>query len=184
MTVGGKTEKKTVIVEEDPRVTMSPQERTQRREALTKLYAMAKEADEGRRKIVAMQTSLTALTDSWKRPGAPRVPEDVRKAADDLLAKVKAVVGTFEVERTGQLGGAGPPLTYTPPPVNQKIGRLMGTIDSYSAAPTAKQIEDMNQARAELDQGMASVKKLTDDDLPAFNKMMASAGVPYVNAGR
>jgi len=184
VTVGGKTEKKTVAVEEDPRVTMSDQDRTQRREVVTKLYAMSKEAEEGRRKIVAMQTSLTALIDAWKRPGAPRVPDDVKKAADDLLAKVKQVAGTFEFERTGQLGGAGPPLTYTPPPVNQKIGRLMGTIDSYSAAPTAKQIEDMNQARAELDQGMAAVKKLTEEDLPAFNKLMSSSGVPYVSAGR
>src|SRR5579872_2056763 len=51
VTVGGKTEKKTVAVEEDPRVTMSDQDRTQRREVVTKLYAMSKEAEEGRRKI-------------------------------------------------------------------------------------------------------------------------------------
>jgi hypothetical protein len=178
--VGGKTDTKTVVVEEDPRVTMSPQERTQRREALTKLYAMAKEADDCRRKIAALQTSLTGLTDGWKRPGAPQVPDNVKKAAEDLLAKVKEVIGTFEVERTGQLGGAGPPLKYTPPPVNQKITRLMGSIDSYSSAPTAKQIEDMIASRAELDQGLTAVKKLTDEDLPKLNKLMTDAGVPYI----
>lgn len=159
---------------------MSSQDRTQRRDALTKLYGMAKEADEGRRKIAALQTSLTGLTDGWKRPGAPQVPDNVKKAADDLLAKVKEVIGTFEVERTGQLGGAGPPLKYTPPPVNQKITRLMGGIDSFSAAPTAKQVEDMIAARAELDQGLAAVKKLTDEELPKLNKSMIDAGVPYI----
>ena len=68
----GKTESKTAAVEEDPRVTMSAEDRTERRQAITKLYAMARQADEGRRKIVAIRTSLTTLTDAWKRPARPQ----------------------------------------------------------------------------------------------------------------
>jgi hypothetical protein len=167
-------------VEEDPRVNMPSEVRAQRRQALTKLYAMAREADEGRRKIVAIRASLTTLTDGWKRPGAAKIPDDVKKAADDLLAKVKEVVGTFEIEREGQLGGAGPPLKYMPPPVNQKIGRLMGSIDNYSGPPTPRQLEDINQATAVLEPALAAVKKIADEDLPRLNKMMADAGVQYV----
>jgi len=178
----GKTDTKTVTVEEDPRVTMSAADRTKRRQALTKLYALTKEADSGRRKIVAMQTSLTSLTDSWRRPGAPHVPEDVRKSAEGLLAKVKDISGVFEQQRGGQLGGAGPPLTYTPPPVNQKIGRLMNSIDSYSGAPTDRQLADIDSAASELQPALAIVNKLADEDLPALNKQMAAAGVPYVTA--
>jgi hypothetical protein len=170
-----------VAVEEDPRVNMSAEDRAQRRQALAKLYDMARDADEGRRKIVAMRTSLTSLTDGWKRPSA-KIPDEVKKAADELLAKVKEVIGTFEVEREGQLGGAGPPLKFTPPPVNQKIGRLMGSIDNYSGPPTARQLDDINQASGELAPALATVKKLTDEDLPRLNKMMADAGVPYVTA--
>ncbi len=178
----GKTESKTAAVEEDPRVTMSAEDRTERRQAITKLYAMARQADEGRRKIVAIRTSLTTLTDAWKRPAAPKVPDAVKKAADDLLAKVKEVVGKFEMERQGQLGSAGPPLKYTPPPLNQKIGRLMGSIDSYSGPPTARQLEDVKQASDELEPALAAVNKLADEDVPHLNKMMAEAGVPYVTA--
>jgi hypothetical protein len=181
VTAGGKSESKTVAVEEDPRLTLSAEDRTQRHEALTKLYSMAKQADEGRREIVAIRTSLTALTDGWKRPTAPKIPDDVKKAADDLLAKIKAVVGTFETEREGQLGSAGPPLKYTPPPVNQKIGRLMFSLDSYSGSPTARQLEDIRQAAEELEPALATVKKLVNEDLPRLNKMMADAGIPYVS---
>ncbi len=176
----GKTESKTVVVEEDPRVSISPEERTERRQAITKLYGMAREADSGRRKIVALRTSLVGLTDGWKRPGAPPVPDNVKKAADELLSQVKEVVGTFEIEREGQLGSAGPPLKFTPPPVNQKITRLMFSIDGYSGAPTARQMQDVEQAEAELRQGLAAVNKLTGDDLQRLNKTMADAGVPYV----
>ena len=44
---------------------------------------MTRQAEEGRRKIVAMNTAVTTLTDSWKRPAAPAVPDAVKKAADE-----------------------------------------------------------------------------------------------------
>jgi len=93
----GKTESKTVAVEEDPRVTMSAEDRAKRRQALTKLYGLTREADGGRRKIVALQTSLTTLTDGWKRPNTPKVPDDVKKAADALLAKVGELAVSREI---------------------------------------------------------------------------------------
>jgi hypothetical protein len=182
VSAAGKNVSKTVTVEEDPRVTMSAEDRAKRRQAIASLYTMARDADAGRRKIVALRTSLTGLTEAWKRPGGPHVPDPIKKAADELLAKVKETIGTFEVERTGQLGAAGPPLTYTPPPVNQKITRLMGAMDGYSGAPTARQLADIDASSAALQQGLAEVKKLTDEDLPHLNKMMADAGVPYVTA--
>jgi hypothetical protein len=178
-----KNETKTVAVEEDPRITLPVGDRAKRRQALTKLYGMAREAETGRRKIVAMRTSLTTLTDSWKRPGASQPAEPIKKAADDLLARVKEVAGVFEVDRQGGLGFAGPPLTFTPPPVNQKIGRLMGAIDGYSAAPTDRQMSDIEQISSELTPALASVNKLATEDVPRLNKMMADAGVPYVSAG-
>ncbi len=41
----GKTESKTATVEEDPRIRISAEDRTERRKAITKVYAMAREAD-------------------------------------------------------------------------------------------------------------------------------------------
>ena len=179
----GKNESKSVAVEEDPRITLAATDRAKRRQALTKLYGMARDAETGRRKIVAIRTSLTTLTDSWKRPGASQPPEPVKKAADNLLAQVKEIAGLFEVDRQGGLGSAGPPLTFTPPPLNQKIGRLMSSIDGYAAAPTDRQLTDIDLASTELGPALASVNKLTNEDVPRLNKMMADAGVPYVSAG-
>ena len=87
LTLAGKTETTTVTVEDDPRLSVSPDDRTKRRTAITKLFTMTRQADEGRRKIVAMNTALTALTDSWKRPAAPPVPDAVKKAADDIAGQ-------------------------------------------------------------------------------------------------
>ena len=56
----------------------------------------------------------------------------------------------------------------------------MGAIDSYSGPPTARQVADVDVLSAELEPALAVVKKLTDEDLPRLNKLMADAGVPYV----
>src|SRR4029077_18325191 len=80
----GKNETNAVKVEDDPRITLSAADRAKRRQALTKLYGMARDAEAGRRRIVAMRASLTTLTDSWKRPGASQPPEAIKKNAEEL----------------------------------------------------------------------------------------------------
>jgi hypothetical protein len=178
----GKTASTTASVEQDPRVAMLPEIMTQRRQAITRLYGMMRDADAARRKIVALRTSLTNLTEGWKRPGAPQVPEAVKHQADAMLANAKEVAGKFEVQRDAPLGNAGPPLKWTPPPMNQKIGRLLNAIDSYTGTPPSRQLTDIDTALADLKEGLAAVSKLTGEDLQHFNKMMAEAGVPYVTA--
>ena len=182
LTAAGKTETKTVTVEDDPRLEISAADRAKRRTAITRLYTMTRQAEESRRKIVAMNTAVTTLTESWKRPAAPPVPESVRKAADDTLAKIKAVLGTFEGPAGGGRGaggGAGAPPPYTPPPVNQKINRLMGVIDAYSGPPTSRQLADIEECAAQLQIGTEAVNKL-DAEVPRLNKLMQDAGIPYV----
>jgi photosystem II stability/assembly factor-like uncharacterized protein len=176
----GKTDSRTFTVEEDPRVELSASDRQKRRQALDTLTAMVKQADEARRKAVAMNTALTSLTDAWKQPGAPTIPEIIRKAADDLAARVKKTAAMFEQAGGGRGAGgsAGPPPPYTPPPVTQKIQRLMFSIDGYSAAPTARQMSDLQAAETELQSGLSQVNALWDE-VPKLNKTMAEAGVAY-----
>src|SRR5579872_1551217 len=178
ITEAGKTESKTFAVEEDPRVQFSASDRAKRRQALDTLATLAHQADDARKKVVAMNTSLTSLTESWKKPAAPAVPDSVKKAADDFLARLKPVVSTFENQAGGRGAGAGPPLTYTPPPITQKINRLMGSIDNFSAAPTSRQTSDVQQLSDQLQKDLAEVGKLWDE-VPKLNKMMMDAGVPY-----
>jgi hypothetical protein len=179
---GGRSDGKTVTVEEDPRLTISAEDRTKRRQAITRLVTMARDAEQNRRRIVAMNTALNGLAESWKRPGAPQVPDSVRKAVEEFLSRVKTVLPSFDVERgnaPAQLGAAGAPLVYTLPTVNSKIGRLMSSIDGYTGAPTPRQMTDIDNCSAQLQQAVAEVNRL-NDDLPKLNKTMADAGVPYV----
>ena len=182
ISANGKTDSRTFTVEDDPRVQFSSDDRQKRRQAIETLMTMTKQADDARRKAVAMNTALNNLTDSWKQPGAAAVPDNVKKAADDLLARVKKTAAVFEQQGGGRGAGgsAGPPPAYTPPPVTQKIQRLMFSIDGYSAAPTARQMADIQVASSELKTGIAQVDALWDE-VPKLNKLMTEAGVPYFN---
>ncbi len=178
----GKTESRTIVVEDDPRVQVSAEDRSRKRQALSTLATMAHDADASRRKAVAMTTALTNLTDSWKLPNAAPVPDSVKKAADDLLAKVKTAAARFETQgfggRGGGGGGAGAAPAYTPPPVTQKITRLMTTIDAYSAPPTSFQMAELQEAAGQLKQDAAEIDRLWDE-VPKLNKLMTDAGVQY-----
>ena len=178
--LAGKTDSRTFTVEEDLRVQFAPADRAKRRQAIDTLITLTKQADEGRRKAVAMNTALTGLTDAWKQSNAPSVPDAVKKAVDDLAARVKKTAAKFEQQGGGRgVGGsAGPPPPYTPPPVTQKLQRLMFTIDGYSAAPTSRQMADIEEATSELKAGLAEVDALWAE-VPKLNKALADAGVAY-----
>ncbi len=182
ITQNGQSDTRTIKIEEDPRVQFSDADRAKRRKALGTLTTMTHDADAASRRITAINTALTALTDSWKSPNAPAVPDNVKKAAEDLVARVKPVYAMFANQGGGRGGGgggnAGPPAVYTPPPVTQKINRVMNAIDGYAAAPTARQLADIDEASAQLQKGIAGVNALWDE-VPKFNKVMTDAGVGY-----
>lgn len=181
ITSAGKSDSKTVIVEDDPRVQFSPQDREKRRKTVDTLTALIRSADEPARKAAAMTTALTNLTASWSAPNAAPVPDTVKKAVEDMVAKVNAAASTFQAAGGGGRGGgggAGARAAYTPPPVTQKLTRLMGTISGYSAAPTSRQLADIEEAAADLKKGTAAIDLLWDE-VPKLNKLMTDAGVAY-----
>src|SRR6202790_3893049 len=101
-----------VVVEDDPRIQLSPEDREARHAAIDQLYAMAKTASKDRKTMQGLKDALNAARGQWKsdagKPDLPKVPEDIQKAADELQKKVDKVAEKYIHEREG-LGNAGPP---------------------------------------------------------------------------
>jgi len=104
----------------------------------------------------AARRSITGLHTALKDYKKTKLPENVQKAADDLLKKIDATclkLGT--PVQCGQpapgLGWAGPPVVYTPPPVTQRITQLLGGIENYAAAPP--DYEDRSRSVEQNDAG-------------------------------
>ncbi|HXZ21084.1 MAG TPA: hypothetical protein VEG63_14125, partial [Candidatus Acidoferrales bacterium] len=143
---------------------------------------LGKTADGDRASVVGMKTALTAALEAWKKPGAPRIPENVQKAAEALSKQVDEIHGKYVPPEQAQ-GNAGPPLTYTAPPFGQRIGGLMGSIEGYSAAPTSQQMTELATIAQLVGDAHTAVKKLVDEDLANLNKMMNDAGIPHITTG-
>jgi len=71
-------------------------------------------------------------------------------------------------------------LVYTPPAITVRITQLLGGIENYAAAPTAWQLDQIKVLQTMLTTASAESRKLTQEDLPALNKMMNEAGVPHI----
>ncbi len=180
---GDHEETQKVLVEDDPRMQMSPEERAARREAIEQLYALAKTADKDRKTIEGIKEGLTEARDRWKKdaanPDAPKIPEDIQEAAEALQKNVDAVAEKYVREREG-LGNAGPPFIWKPDPLPQQVQGLLRELDGFWAAPGGQQKEKLADLKPLVSDASAQVKKIAEEDLPALNKKMNEAGIPHI----
>ena len=180
---GSKEATQEVIVEEDPRIQISAEDRAARRAAIDQLYAMEKTADKDRRTIQGVKEALSTARGQWKtdagKPDAPKIPEEIQKAADELQKKVDKVAEKFVREREG-LGNAGPPFEWKPEPLPGQAQDLLSDLDGFAAAPGGQEKEKLAELGPLVSDASAQVKKLVEEDLPALNKKMNDAGIPHI----
>jgi hypothetical protein len=171
------------VVEDDTRVQISAQDRAERRAALDQLYAMAKTTDKDRKSIRGLKDALNAAREQWKKdadkPGAPKIPDDIKKSAEELLKKVDAISDKFIRARQG-LGNAGPPFEWKPDPLPEQAQNLLEDLDGFAAAPGGQQKEKLAELTLLVNDASAQVKKLIEEDLPALSKKMNDAGIPHI----
>lgn len=180
---GSKEASQKVVVEADPRIQISAADRAARREAIDKLYAMAKTTAKDRKTIEGIKEALKNARDQWKKdagkPDAPKIPEDIVKAADELQKRVDPVAEKYVRDREG-LGNAGPPFQWKPEPLPDQVQGLLGDLDGFSAAPGGQQQERIAELMTLVSEASAAVKNISEVDLPALNKKMNDAGIPHI----
>ncbi|MBI3684272.1 MAG: hypothetical protein HY235_28185 [Acidobacteria bacterium] len=201
LALGGQESSKTVLVEEDHRITISPADRAQRRDAIDRLYELSKQSAEAGRKFTAARTALTTFSESLRRPAAPRLPDPVRLAVDAFQKKLQSMQNQFSTgfggggggrfggggggggegaEEGQQLGAAGPPLVVTEPSPAQRIGRLMSALDGFTAPVTTTQLAEIEELARQVAELGKSVQILVEEDLSRLNRLINEAGVPHI----
>jgi hypothetical protein len=181
--VGSREATQEVVVEDDPRIQLSAEDRGARRAAMDQLYAMEKVTAKDRKSIQGVKNSLTAARDQWKadadKPDVPKIPEDIQKVAEELQKKVDKVAEKYVREREG-LGNAGPPFEWKPDPLPDQVQGLLQDLDGFAAAPGGQEKEKLAELTPLVSDASAQVKKLVEEDLPALNKKMNDAGIPHI----
>jgi photosystem II stability/assembly factor-like uncharacterized protein len=180
---GEKEATQNVVVEEDPRLPLSAEDRAARHAGVEQLYAMAKTTDKDRKIILGVQSALKTARENWKKdaanPNATKIPDDIVKSADELQKKVDVVAAKYQREQQG-LGNAGPPFEWKPDPLPSQVQDLMEDLDDFAAAPGGQQKEKLAELTPLVSDASAQVNKIVDDDLAALNKKMNNAGIPHI----
>ncbi|MCC7308611.1 MAG: hypothetical protein IT173_13685 [Acidobacteria bacterium] len=179
----GNTEiSKTFKVIDDPRIVFSAEDRAKKKAALIKFQPVVTQAQTAQSQIVSLRTNLNNAIEAWKRPGAPRVPENIRKAAEDMLKKVDAAYVNWGTPPSlvSNISQAGPPVVELPTPLNQRAGQVLGAIESASTAPTEWELAQIEILSAKIPPAAEEVKNLISVDLAKLNNMMLEAKIPYI----
>ncbi len=181
--VGSKEATQEVVVDDDPRIQLSAEDRSTRRAAIDQLYTMEKTAVKDRKTIQGLKDALNAARGQWKadgtKPDLPKVPEEIQKMADELQKEVDKIAEKYIRVREG-LGNAGPTFEWKPDPLPDQVQALLQDLDGFSAAPGGQQKEKLAELAPLVSDASAQVKKLVDEELPALNKKMNEAGVPHI----
>jgi photosystem II stability/assembly factor-like uncharacterized protein len=180
--LGNTEQSKTINVIDDPRVNLSADDRAKKRAALIKLQPLVLEGTTAATQIAGLRTNVNNAIESWKRPGAPQVPDNVKKAADDLLKKIDAAYVNWGTPPSlaSNISSAGPPLVVLPTPLSQRAAQLMNAIENTSAAPTDYEISQIDILTKRIPPAADEVRNLVTVDLAALNQLMIDAKVPYI----
>jgi len=180
VSVGDKSATTSVKVEEDPRIQVSAADRKAQFDTQMEVARLMASADAGQKYLARLRTALKTNLEEFKKMKDPKAPEGIVKAAEALSKDADAVYEKFAADRTGPLGNAGPPLTYEPPRIPQRLQRLFSSLESVTEAPSARDREDLDVAAKLLNEANELIKKVKEN-LASLNKMINEAGLPYVN---
>lgn len=181
----GETEiSKTFNVIEDPRVIFSAADRAKKREALQKFQPIAARATIAQFTIVNLRTNINNAIEAWKRPGAARIPDNIKKAAEDLLKKIDEAYVNWGTPPplASSASQAGPPLVELPQPLNQRATQLLFAMENASAAPTEWELAQIEILSGKIPTAADEVRKLVSEDLAALNNMMLEARIQHIQA--
>jgi hypothetical protein len=175
----GKQATQTVVVEDDPRITVSDPVRREWYEAQLeagRVWAKADAADKAVKSITKQLEELKASFDKKKD-----TPEAVTKGVKDLLDKATPLARTLSSDTP--MGFAGAPLAADPEPLLPRARSLGFGLAAFTGAPTPQQRMLIERTSRSVDEVAAAIKALQQTDVPALNKLIYESGIGRIDAG-
>jgi ABC-type phosphate transport system auxiliary subunit len=178
---------KSVVVEEDPRIQLSPADTRARLDFFLALNRLQKSGTEAQNRIGALRSQLTSLTDNLKKQDAK--PEALLNAVNEVASQIVALQNRVmpQINRNPILSeSAGPPddaAQAMQSAVLPQLNRLFTTLDSYTEPISPKYRDQLQRRTAELNALIEQTNKLMTETVPNLNKQIEAAGLAPVKAG-
>jgi hypothetical protein len=163
-------------VEDDPAVTLSAQDRERRQQAILHAYALYKTGFAADERFKQVKASLTTFTTSLKGKDAPTIPKNLQAQIDEFSKKLDTLAPLFVANPDPM----NVPLKYVPPPVTDRIARVLFIMESYTAAPRPQDTQQLEALIPIQSDALQKLEDLIDKDLAILNRAFHDANVPYI----
>ena len=167
--VNGKIMITPVQVEMDPRIQVSQQDLIAQRDALLNLTRLTGRVNRTNTRIQSLQTQITDLKEYLKK--VQYKDSTVIGEIDTLSKRLTEVRAKLMGSRTRRDIRS----------FSRKIRSLASDIGSFTAAPTEKQLKEIEELPVELEAIEAEMKKITDEQVPQLNKKLNEQDIPFLN---
>ena len=178
---------KPLVVEEDPRIQISPADAKARVDFLLAINKLQRSGTETQNRVSALRSQLTSLRDNLNKQEAK--PEALLAAVTKTLDEVIDVQNRLapQINRVGMASeAAGPADAATlaaQDAAMRKIARLFDELDFYTEPVSAKHRDQLPKLTVTLNSLIEQVNKLVNETVPALNRQIEAAGLSPLKAG-
>ncbi|MFN0112520.1 MAG: WD40/YVTN/BNR-like repeat-containing protein [Blastocatellia bacterium] len=178
---------KPLIVEEDPRIQLSPADAKARIDFLLAVNKLQRTGTEGQNRVSALRSQLNSLLDNLKKQESK--PQALIAAATKVLDEVIAVQNQLapQINRIGMASeAAGPADAATlaaQDAAMRKIARLFDELDFYTEPVAAKHRAQLPKLTTTLNSLIEQINRLVTETVPNLNRQVEAAGLSPLKAG-
>ncbi|MDH7512686.1 MAG: hypothetical protein QHH14_07055 [Clostridiales bacterium] len=171
LAAGGVEMTKTLMVDGDPRIDVSFDERKAQHDALMRLYKLTPLLGQAQRTLDTLQRQFRDAEGTLKKvPGAPAALTEALKSAVKEVEDIrKELVGDPSAGFRGMMSTVRGRLLFA--------GR---SISGYTGAPSERQLKDIAVNEEKLVAIIERINKIIDETIPRLNKLMNENNVPHL----
>jgi hypothetical protein len=180
VTVGDSVATTEVVVEEDPRLEISDNDRLAHLDAVLQVGAMMAASVDGDKVVQDLEKQLRSLEEKES------LPEEVTSAVESIFRKLVEL--EMKLSRTGglerRLGATGPPPAGRPVPLYPRLTGLYVSLNGYTEPPNSEQQERMHALSIELNDLLSRLNKIVEEEVPHLNQLLNQNKVPQIQPGQ
>jgi photosystem II stability/assembly factor-like uncharacterized protein len=164
----GHTEKQTVTVKPDPRVSSTPEDYRKQLELALQIRDRFSAANQA---VVDIRNAKQQL-DSYGSKAAPALATEATRISKELSTVEDAIYQT-------KLRAGEDALNF-PIRINNKLGALLSTVEDSDTAPTAQSYEVFKELSAQLQVQLDKLQAIDANDVTNFNRMVREQNIPAI----
>ena len=178
--VGEHKASQTVAVAEDPRLQVTPEDRTAWYEASRQAGALWARTDAANKRIASLKKQLGDLKGALTKDA--RASQELKDAVQELIDRIEPLGKRLDRDRP--LGFVGAPLEADPIPLLYRTRRLYLALGAMTARPTPQHVALLPRLAAEVDAAVGEVNTILETDVPVLNRRIFDSGIGRIDPGK